>query len=208
MSQSSATRDRLLEVSSRIKDIAFGKGLLEKKRDAFIRAMEGEKKLFYELQDQYRKLCSSIAAVYGLIRVYEGSHTIDLLRLQHPLLSLRLFRESLMGCRYTRFESEPSEIEHRFRLDMDPALSSLYIEELLFLLEQAESMLWRYITLRSKIQAFERELRKTNLKINTLEHSLLPSLSEEKKKILEVLSERERQERYTIKKLTGKKKRR
>jgi V/A-type H+-transporting ATPase subunit D len=44
------------------------------------------------------------------------------------------------------------------------------------------------------------------MKINTLQYILLPELKQEESRIRDILSERERQERYAIKKLSKKKK--
>lgn len=60
MPMHAATRDRLLEVTSQIGDVCFGKGLLEKKRDALIRSMEGERRVFKDLQSLFRQLCHQI----------------------------------------------------------------------------------------------------------------------------------------------------
>ncbi len=201
----SATRDRLLEVSSQIKDVVFGKGLLEKKRDALVRSMEGEKRRFKAVKLDFDRLCRQISSIYGLVRAYDGSEAIQLLGLQRSPLIISVEKESLMGCSYLRF-SPLTEEKGRHTMAMDPALVSLYMEELLSLVSEGEPLLWEYVTLKSKIQAFERELKKTNLKINTLEYSLLPSLVVERRRIIDIISERERQERFSIKKLTKKKK--
>lgn len=200
-----ATRDRLLYVSSQIGDVVFGKGLLEKKRDALVRAMEGEKKRFKLVEMEFSQFCRKISTIYGLVRAYDGAEAIEILGLQRSPLVVTAEKESLMGCSYTSFFSENVKNETRQSMAMDPALTSLYVEELVNLVTACEPVLWNYVTLKGKIRAFERELKKTNLKINTLEYSLLPSLTQEKRRIIETISERERQERFSIKKITKKK---
>lgn len=202
---SPATRDRLLAVSSQIGDVVFGKGLLEKKRDALMRAMEGEKKRFESVKARFKQLSSEISTIYGLVRAYDGAEAVEILGLQRSPLFILARRESLMGCGYTSFVPDDGENRFNQSMAMDPALTSLYMEELVNLISICEPTLWEYVTLRSKIKAFEAELKKTNLKINSLEYSLLPSLIDEKRRIIEVISERERQERFSIKKLTKKK---
>ncbi|GAB1486409.1 hypothetical protein MASR2M79_14590 [Aminivibrio sp.] len=80
------------------------------------------------------------------------------------------------------------------------------MEDLLKAMADGEECMWQYINLKTKITAIERELARTTLKINTLEHILLPSLLKETKRIEDVLSERERQEKFVAKRM-GKKKR-
>ncbi|MEA3508502.1 MAG: V-type ATP synthase subunit D, partial [Synergistota bacterium] len=68
------------------------------------------------------------------------------------------------------------------------------------------SLVWTYINLSSKLNALEKELKKTILKVNTLEHTVLPSLAGDLRRIKSVLAERERQERFAVKRLSNRKK--
>ncbi len=60
------------------------------------------------------------------------------------------------------------------------------------------------INKKAKLQALDRELKRTLQKINTLQHLLLPTLERDLKRIREILSERERQELFNIKRLRTK----
>ena len=87
----------------------------------------------------------------------------------------------------------------------DPAMTSLYVDDLLRALSETDRILWPYINLKTKITALENELKRTLLKINTLEYTVLPDLNDQRKLIEEVLGERERQERFSVKKIKRKK---
>lgn len=206
MAEVAATRDRLLEITSGISDVQFGKNLLEKKRDAIIRSIEGDRKKFRETRSEFEELCVKISQIYAMVRLYEGSYVIELLALQRPRIVVSIEKYVLMGCKYSQFSQSIGD-QDVASVAMDPAFESLYVDELLDLVDKIDQIVWKYVNLKAKIDTFEKELKKTNLKINTLEYSLLPSMVEEKKQIIEVLSERERQERFTIKKLTAKKRR-
>ena len=66
--------------------------------------------------------------------------------------------------------------------------------------------MWKYVNLKTKLTFLEKELRKTLMKINTLQYVLLPELAADETRIRSILSERERQERFAVKRLASKKK--
>lgn len=102
-----------------------------------------------------------------------------------------------MGCKYPSFfpiEDFPSSTEL-----YDPMLFSLHVDMLIHDLAEARKSLWEYINLHVKLKALEGELRKTLLRINTMEQSILPKLEKERRQIALHLSERERQEQSITK---------
>jgi V/A-type H+-transporting ATPase subunit D len=110
-----------------------------------------------------------------------------------------------MGCRYPQF-SDPYEglAAENESLAYDPALASLNLDDLLKSLEDGKTLVWEFINKKAKLQALEREMKRTLQKINTLQHLLLPSLERDLKRIRETLSERERQELFNVKRLRTK----
>lgn len=110
-----------------------------------------------------------------------------------------------MGCRYPQFESPYEGLAAESGgLAYDPALASLNLDDLLKSLEEGKSLVWEFINKKAKLQALDRELKRTLQKINTLQHLLLPSLEKDLKRIRETLSERERQELFNVKRLRTK----
>jgi len=201
------TRENLLEAQRGATSVRYGKNLLEKKRDALLKTLENDRRKFREMDAQFREINKRISLAYSLVRMYEGHSMLKLLKPDTSSLKVTEKKISLMGCRYSIFTPKGITAEDiGLRINYDPALTSLYVDDFLNLLGESEKMLWPYINLKSKITSLEKELHKTMLKINTLEHIVLPELIEEQSVIGEVIAERERQERYAIKKIGKRKK--
>jgi len=200
------TREHLLAVRKRILSVTHGKKLLERKRDALVRAMDEERRLFREAEKEFRERTKKITFLYTVVRMFEGEGALHFLSAGNPPLSVDVVKKSIMGCRYAGFFPEEGQLSGlSWKLPFDPAVTSLSLEDLLKAMEESEKSMWRYINLKAKVGAIERELAKTTLRINTLEHVFLPSLHSESRRIEDLLSERERQEKYVAKR-AGKKK--
>ncbi|MEA4881645.1 MAG: V-type ATP synthase subunit D [Synergistaceae bacterium] len=201
------TREHLLATRKRIGGVTYGKKLLERKRDALLRSAEEERRLYREVRSEFLLRSRNITFLYSLVRMFEGDGSVRFLSAGIAPLPVAVEKKSIMGCRYSVFS--PGEGERKnlsWKIPYDPAITSLYVEDLLKAMADGEECMWQYINLKTKITAIERELARTTLKINTLEHILLPSLLKETKRIEDVLSERERQEKFVAKRM-GKKKR-
>ncbi len=197
-----ATRDQLQNIKRQISTIGYGKQLLERKRDALVRAIEEDKRILRELEKRFREICDRLSLSYALIRLYEGQQALWALRPASGFSEVEVKSHSLMGCRYNIFyPSGEDGMQRSVDMSYDPALVSLYMDDLVQALSECQQILWDFLNLKAKIAALEKEVRKTLLKINTLEHNLLPELESDLSRIREVLSERERQERFRVKKI-------
>lgn len=196
-----ATRDQLQAIKRQISTISYGKQLLERKRDALVRAMEEDRRYLKELEKRFRDMSDRLSLSYALIRLYEGQQAVWSMRPVQGVFEVKVKSNSLMGCRYNSFDTLADDRSRMADMSYDPALVSLYTDDLVRALGECQEILWEYINLKAKISALEKEVRKTLLKINTLEHNLLPDLSSDFSRIREVLSERERQERFRVKKV-------
>ncbi len=200
------TREQLLDVRKRRGTVQYGKQLLEKKRDALLRTLEEDRRVFRELANEFAEKTKRLSAFYALVRIYDGSSMIQLLRSDAPSLSVSSVRHSLMGCRYLQFFPQANALSSSVRFAYDPALTSLYVDDLRNELKQVDEIMWKYVNLKTKLTFLEKELRKTLMKINTLQYVLLPELAADESRIRSILSERERQERFAVKRLASKKK--
>lgn len=199
------TREHLLTTRRRITSVRQGKGLLERKRDALMRVVDEERRLFRETEKEFLFAARRITFYYSLARLFEGDGTIRFLSAGVEPIPMEVEKKIVMGCRYSSFSPSESEMGRlSWKLPFDPAVTSLTVEDLLKSLADNEECVWKYVNLKTKIGAIERELAKTTLKINTLEHVVLPSLEEEVKRIEDLLSERERQEKFVAKKVSRK----
>ncbi|MDR1733126.1 MAG: V-type ATP synthase subunit D [Synergistaceae bacterium] len=194
-----ATREQLLDVRRQTQLVLYGKGLLEKKRDSLLRALEEERRCFREREAALKEHIAALWQIYGRLYLLEGATVSALLR---PVLPRRVLTrlEMVMGCRFPVFTPHP---ETPFGPpSYDPALTALDADALVEKLGQIDDLLWTYLNAKAKVQALERELSRTLARINVLEHTLLPEFREDEVRIRNTLSERERQERFALKKLT------
>jgi V/A-type H+-transporting ATPase subunit D len=201
------TREQLLDVRKRRSTVQYGKQLLEKKRDALLRSIEEDRRRFRDLEREFRERTKRLSVLYALVRMYDGASMMQLLRMDAPEISVSSVRHSLMGCHFVQFMPESANGNpHQTRSAYDPALTSLYVDDLLREIGSVDALVWQYVNLTTKLSFLEKELRKTLMKINTLQYVLLPELARDETRIRAILSERERQERFSIKRLSSKKK--
>lgn len=197
------TREQLLDVRRQARLVLYGKGLLEKKRDSLLRALEDDRRRFKEHEMLFKERLANLWQTFVRLQLLEGATAPWLLQ-PVPLRNMISRMESLMGCRFPVFDFDP---ETPFAAPtFDPALSSLYMDDLVGALMAVDELLSTWINMQARLLALEKELSRTLIKINTLEQTLLPELRYDEKRIRDVLSERERQERFALKKLTRNKK--
>ena len=192
-----ATREQLLLLRQQMEAVRRGKALLERKRDALLRALEEDRRRFRSLQEQFDRVGRRVATTYSLLRLYEGQISLDLLRPGMGPVPLESFRHVLMGCAFVEFCRQGGENRPA---SYDPALASIFTDDLVGALAELDRIFWTYINLRVKMGALEKALRDTVRKTSNLEHRVLPGLREDFGRIRDVLVERERQERYTLRK--------
>ncbi len=199
------SRSELGEITRRIETVRFGCSLLERKKDALLREIETDRAAFRNMRGEVEKLLSFVSYAYALVQLFEGESVMTLLSWGVEPRKVRIVHHALMGCRYSQFFPED---EGRGALLgsmlMDPAMASLHVDELLETLSGIEPLLWKYINLKSKLDALEAEFEKTRRKVNNLEQEILPELEAGRKRIMLALSERERDEAFAVKKMLRK----
>lgn len=194
------SRGELVELSQRIDTIRFGCSLLERKKEALLRAIETDRSVFLDLKREVEDMLSFVSYSYALVQLFEGDSVMALLSWGVEPRKIRIVHHSLMGCRYCQFfpEDEAKGVVLGGML-MDPALASLHVDELLQTLSKIEPLLWKYINLKAKLDALETEFDKTRMKVNNLEQEMLPEMEGERARISLGLSERERDEAFAAK---------
>jgi len=201
------TRDTMMHLRRQTEIVRFGKGLLEKKKDALLRAIDEDRRKLKRVERELLDHVQKTAYSYGIVRMFEGPSFIKLLAVGRKSVSVRSERYNLMGCTYYQYEPVKKRDDIPFEeASLDPALTSPYVDELVEHLMGTEQLLWTYINLKVKLKALERELKRTMRKVNTLEHTVLPDLKSDMKRIGDILDERERQERFAVKKFSKSKK--
>ncbi|MDO9508534.1 MAG: V-type ATP synthase subunit D, partial [Thermovirgaceae bacterium] len=171
------SRSDLVELSQRIDTVRFGCSLLEKKKEALLRTIESDRAVFSKIRGEVEEMLSFLSYAYALVQLFEGESVMTLLSWGVEPRKIRIVHHSLMGCRYCQFIFEDEGRGGVLAgMLMDPALASLHVDELLETLSKIEPMLWKYVNLKSKLDALEKEFEKTRRKVNNLEQEMLPPM--------------------------------
>lgn len=201
------SRSERIEISRQIENMRFGCSLLERKKEAIFKEIEADRTTFRAMSKEVEDMIAFVSYAYALVRLFEGESVKTLLLWGVEPRRVRIARHALMGCRYSQFYPEDEERGRLLGgLLMDPALASLHVDELLETLVRIEPLLWRYINLKSKLDALELEFERTRRKVNNLEQELLPGLEAQEKRIRLALAERERDEAHSVKVMLKKRK--
>ena len=201
------SRSEMIELSRQIENMRFGCSLLERKKEALFKEIEADRITFRAMSKEVEGMLTFVSYAYALVRLFEGESVKTLLLWGVEPRRVRFVRHTLMGCRYSQFFPVDEERGRLLGgLLMDPALASLHVDELLETLVRIEPLLWRYINLKSKLDALELEFEKTRRKVNNLEQELLPGLEAQEKRIRLALAERDRDEAHSVKVMLKKRK--
>jgi V/A-type H+-transporting ATPase subunit D len=201
------SRSELVDLSQGIETVRFGCSLLEKKKEALLRAIEADRVTFNAMRGEVEKMLSFVSYAYALVQLFEGESVMALLSWGVEPRKIRILRQSLMGCRYSQFfPLDDAKGAILSGMLMDPALASMHVDELLQTLSEIEPILWKFVNLKAKLDALEMEFEKTRMKVNNLEQEMLPGMEMERLRISLGLSERERQEAFSVKRLLKKRK--
>ena len=200
------SRSDMLEITRQIGNMRFGCSLLERKKEALFKEIEADRSTFRAMRKEVEGMLAFVSYAYALVRLFEGESVKTLLLWGVEPRKVRIVRHTLMGCKYSQFYPEDKDRGRLLGgLLMDPALASLHVDELLETLVRIEPLLWRYINLKSKLDALELEFEKTRRKVNNLEQEMLPVLEAQERRIRLALAERERDEAHAVKMMLRKK---
>ncbi|GAB6280645.1 MAG: hypothetical protein STSR0007_07330 [Thermovirga sp.] len=149
------SRSGLVELSQKIDTVRFGCSLLERKKEALLRAIEADRTIFLAIKKEIAEMLSFVSYAYALVQLFEGESVMTLLSWGVEPRTVRIVHHSLMGCRYCQFfpEDEAKGVVLNGML-MDPALASLHVDALLPTLSKVEPVLWKYVNLKAKLDAF------------------------------------------------------
>jgi V/A-type H+/Na+-transporting ATPase subunit D len=199
------SRSELVELNRKIETMRFGCSLLERKKEALLRAIESDRSTFNSMRGEVEEMLSFVSYAYALVQIFEGESVMTLLSWGIEPREIRIVHHSLMGCSYCEFfPRDEGRGAALAGLLMDPALASLHVDELLETLSRIEPVIWKYINLKAKLDALEMEFEKTRRKVNNLEQEMIPAMESDRSRIRLSLDERERQEAFAVKKLLGK----
>ncbi len=205
MSEVSPTRMNLLIRKRQIKIAQQGASLLKNKRDALLREfMDLIKPILKdrkELDENLRKAVSVLAIALGV----DGSEKLEsaALATKREYL-LKVEEKRVWGVKLPSIEGTEMK-----RSILERGYSPLSITSRIDLTAEAfeniVNLIVRMAPMEIKLKKLGNEIKKTTRRVNALEERLIPDLKEQVKFIRQVLEDREREDKFRLKRLKSKK---
>ncbi|MHC4954113.1 MAG: V-type ATP synthase subunit D [Planctomycetota bacterium] len=201
MATLSATRTELLARRHRIELARQGRSILQDKRDQLLAE-------FRKLADQV--LVGGDALQFAATRARTALAAAEIAHGPEAIRSMALARtgrirlsaatRTVMGVRFPEIVHEPLT---RARTDRGYSLSgsSAHIDAVAERFESTLELVLEVATEELHLRCLADEIGSTTRRVNALEHMLIPRLEEERRTIESTLEERDRQERFRLKRI-------
>ncbi|MEO0149908.1 MAG: V-type ATP synthase subunit D [candidate division WOR-3 bacterium] len=205
MQRVSPTRMNLLARKRQLVIAKQGAELLRKKRDALMREFQ---KLLVPIVETHREIDKQARKAVAILSVALGYDGPEALRSASLSLSKKLTVKKseikVWGVKIPDLKPEnlikkPQErgystISITARIDLTASVYERLIEKI-----------FELVPLEAKLKKLGNEIRKTSRRVNTLEQRVIPQLQAEMKFIRQVLEDREREDKFRLKRFKSKK---
>ncbi len=182
-----------------------GAELLRKKRDALMREFQ---KLLVPIVEAHREIDREARKAVGVLSLALGVDGPEALRSaalsMGKKLTVKKSEIKIWGVRIPELKPEhlikkPSErgyslISITARIDLTAAVYERLLEKI-----------FNLIPLEAKLKKLGHEIRKTSRRVNTLEQRVIPQIQSEMRFIKQILEDREREDKFRMKRLKKKK---
>jgi V/A-type H+-transporting ATPase subunit D len=199
------TRMNLLTRRAQIKLAADGVALLKGKRDALLKELIDRTRELRSLREDLYRIGRTAQTAVAMARAVRGTPEVRAAgHAGRRRVQPRVWFERLWGLELGRAElvdavRAPGE---RGLSRLDPGADILEAAEAS---EKTLKQLVKCAPLERNLISLGREIRKTSRRINALEEYLLPTLKRDVRVITRVLEEREREDRFRLKRIKRKK---
>lgn len=204
MEQVSPTRINLLVRKSQLKIASEGASLLKKKRDALMKEFIKEVKDLSHSRDQLTKDLNKAISMLIMALAMDSVYKI---RSTSFVCSRELYAEiterNIWGIKIP--EVKKVQVKRKvYNRGYSLVSTSSRIDEVALSFEEIVEQVIDIAPIEVKIKRLGEEIQKTSRRINALEQKLIPSLRRDINFIYGVLSEREREDIYRLKKIKKK----
>ncbi|MDI6785452.1 MAG: V-type ATP synthase subunit D [bacterium] len=204
MEHVSPTRMNLLAKKGQLKIALQGANLLKKKRDALMEEFIKEARSLADSRDQLNRDLQKGISVLIVALAVDGFHKIrsTSFACQRDLY-VKLTEKNIWGIKVA--EVEKIQVKRRvYDRGYSLVSTSSRIDEVALSFEEIVEQVIDIAPTEVKIKRLGEEIQKTSRRISALEQKLIPSLGKDIGFIQEVLSEREREDIYRLKKIKKK----
>jgi len=203
MEQVSPTRMNLLIKRRQIKIAEQGAQLLKNKRDALINEFMGLLKPLVQdrknLDQRLRNALVQLAKAMGS----EGPETLESLALASPPRDmLKVSEKKVWGVKLPEIESQKA-IRSPLARGYSPFSVSTRIDATAEAFEHVIDTIVRLAPMEIRLKKLGTEIKKTTRRVNALEQKRIPELKAQVAFIRQVLEDREREDKFRLKRLKG-----
>jgi len=200
----SPTRTNLISLKDRIKTIKGSMGLLEAKRETFIREFMATTAPFVKSRDEisflYGKALDNLAFTISA----GGESSINSVSMTtHRTIRIEIKKKTLWGVKYQDVERLPL-VRTPDNRGYDFTGNSAFVEQTAYDFERLAEAIFELVSYEAKLKRLGEEIQKVTRRIKALTERLLPSMKKETGFISRYLGEREREEYYRLKAFKGK----
>lgn len=188
------TKTSLLQVSRQTRFLEQGQAMLEKKRDLLTRLVYDRLRQYRALRAQARAELGETYRWLGLVHMRMGGQMLAQAAIGlQPAVSIRILARSSVGVEYPSASVAPLPLMPVGLMWTDPSFDEarLHLQRLsltLARLGEAEAALWRLLAAS----------RKTRMRVNALQHNIIPRYRSMLRYIRSVLEEDERNTLFQV----------
>ena len=198
MSRLSLTRMSLLQERSRLTMAARGIEILHSKRDALLRDLHGAAREALEFRRQVADLGwrATTSLVRGLGLAGQGTlRTCALVTRRDLGAEVRI--RNLWGVRIPSIDAQPI-VRHAMDRGYGIVATPTVIDEVAEAHERLLAFVLQEAPKEIRVRRLAAELKRTSRKVSTLEHTVIPRLRENVRRISMALDEQEREARHRL----------
>jgi V/A-type H+-transporting ATPase subunit D len=195
------TRTNLLILREKALSVSKSIGILKARRQALIRELLNTTVPFLNSREEIRKIYGRALDELSVSLGYERQETIkSIAATTERELVVEIIEKSIWGLKYRDIVSAESPIRNPHERGYDYSLTTLHLEECIYLFEKIVESMIGIAAFESKIKIISDEITTSSRRIRILEERRLPELKRRIKMISQYIGEREREAHYRLKK--------
>ena len=194
------TRTNLLFLKEKARSVTASIGILKARRKALVREFLNTTIPFFKSREDIRRTYGKALRELALSLGHEGRQTVESIALATKKgLGVEITERNIWGLRYRDVEVHESPVRGPDEREYDFSFTSPHLEECIDLFERIVESMINIASYETKLKRLGDEIVKTTRRVRVLEERVLRNLNLQIKKIMEHISEREREAYFRLK---------
>jgi V/A-type H+-transporting ATPase subunit D len=193
------TRTNLLLLKDKSRSVTKSTGILKARRQALIRELLNATVPFLKSREEIRRLYGRALDELAISLGREGRGNIDSIAVTTEReFTVDIIERRIWGLNYRDVQSAESPVRNPQERGYDYSLTTLHLEECIYLFEKLVESMIGIAAFESKIKVISDEIKKSTRRIRILEEKVLPEIKHQIRAISQYISEREREAHYRL----------